>query len=352
MKPQHQALAEGELGIALLHAQRGDIVATRACLKAAIAGGVSTGGNASLFHGAPALEFVLRCAGRPLTDVTEATDHVVRHRLVAARERRESGARPALAEFDLIRGLTGLGALLLARDTGGRLLNAVLAYLVELAQPVQHTDGRQLPGWWCDTGPDDKALAGGHGNNGVAHGIAGPLALMSLAARAGIVVEGQIEAIGLCFDWLEQHGGFYWLTRDQLEEHRPAAPSRPSWCYGALGIVRARQLAAIALGDNGRRKAAEVSAVVTLSDHSMINRLTIDAGLCHGWAGQLAVTRAIAVDSAEPDRFARFTAYLEAKTSAGLDALTKPGFLDGRAGAELALAGTDMTGWTRALLIN
>ncbi len=37
--------------------------------------------------------------------------------------------------------------------------------------------------------------------------------------------------------------------------------------------------------------------------------------------------------------------------AAGTAALPKPGFLEGRAGAQLALDGTDSTGWTRALLI-
>ena len=54
-----QALAEGPLGAALLPVERGDLDQARPLLSAAVHGGVSTGANASLFHGAPALEFVL-----------------------------------------------------------------------------------------------------------------------------------------------------------------------------------------------------------------------------------------------------------------------------------------------------
>ena len=114
--PTHQDLAEGELGVALLHIERGDQAKAGSCIASAVAGGVSVGGNASLYHGAPALEFVLRCADRIDAAVTEAVDRVVADRLAAARARRQSGAHPTLAEFDLISGLTGLGALLLLRD--------------------------------------------------------------------------------------------------------------------------------------------------------------------------------------------------------------------------------------------
>ena len=289
MIPHEQALAEGKLGVALLHIQRGDRAKAAMCLEAAVADGVSVGSNASLFHGAPALEFVLRCAGQSKPEVCEAVDGVVARRLAAAHRPREAGTRPALAEFDLIRGLTGLGALLLTRETGSPLLAEVLAYLVGLASPVRHADGWMLPGWWSDAGPDDKEMPGGHGNNGVAHGIAGPLALMSLAVRDGHTAEGLVVAIQTYAEWLEQYGGFYWITRDQLTQPESPPPSRPSWCYGALGIARARQLAALALEDPSRREAAEDAAVRALADHPTPGRLTTDAGLCHGWAGQLAV---------------------------------------------------------------
>lgn len=351
--PAHQALAEDDLGIALLHIQRGDHDAAATCIQTAITDGVSVGANASLFHGAPAVEFVLNCAGRPRRDVTQAVDRVVADRLAAARKRHEAGDSPALAEFDLIRGLTGLGVLLLTRDNDGQLLREILTYLVELVEPVQHRDGWQLPGWWCATGPKDEPLPGGHGNNGVAHGIAGPLALMSLAVRTGFEVSGLRDAIDLCAGWLEgPYGGFYWVTRNDLAEDRPALPSRPSWCYGALGTARARQLAAIALNEPHRRQQAEKAALAALTGHPMIDRLTTSTGLCHGWAGQLAVTRALAADARGSKRFNQQLGYLEAKTAAGMESVSKSGFLEGSAGVELVLHGPDTIGWSRALLIN
>jgi hypothetical protein len=351
--PRTQALAEGTLGVALLHIERGDLTAARRLLVAAVASGVSTGANACFFHGAPAVEFVLGRAGRADRDVQAAVDRVVAARLAAARRRREAARLPSLAEFDLIRGLSGLGALLLTRASSrpSPLLEEVLDYLVSLARPVDATS-RALPGWWSPDTPGHVPMAGGHANNGVAHGIAGPLALLSLAARRGIQVEGQAEAIETFARWLERFGAFYWITLGQLSapESRPAPPLRPSWCYGGLGIARALQLAAIAAGGTARRKAAEDSALAALTDPARLDRVT-DASLCHGWAGLLTVTKAIAADSPTPGRFAACIRQLRVRLAAGL-ALPKPGFMEGRAGAQLALDGTNTTGWTRTLLID
>lgn len=346
-----QDLSQAALGMALLPIERGDLAAARTHLTRAVAGGVSTGSNASLFHGAPALEFVLSRAGRTSRDVRDAVDRVVAARLAAAHRRQARRVLPRLAEFDLIRGLTGLGALLLDRGAASPLLEEVLAYLVSLSRPVR-ADGRDLPGWWSTTGPTDEEMDGGHGNNGVAHGIAGPLAMLSLAARHGITVPGQLDAIATYARWLDTYGWCYWITRDQMSAPDPPepAPARPSWCYGQIGIARAQHLAAIALGDTARQRAAENTVARTLSDPSRLGRIT-DASLCHGWAGLLSVTRAVAADTGAPDRFTPLIGDLISRLTTDLGRLSTPGFMEGRTGAQLALDGTNTTNWTSVLLI-
>lgn len=349
--PRTQELSEGLLGVALLHIERADLTTAHDILRQAVARGVSAGGNASLFHGAPALEFVLGRAGHVDNAVRDIVDRIVTTRLAAARRRQASGALPRLAEFDLIRGLTGLAALLLARAEPPPLLEQVLVYLVSLSQPVD-VGGRTLPGWWSLDGPGHEEMAGGHGNNGVAHGIAGPLAVLSLAARHGVQVPGQRDAIEVFARWLDRYGCRYWVTLSELATADPPEPlpARPSWCYGQLGIARALQLAALALHDPARQHRAENTVLGVLADPACLSRIT-DATLCHGWAGLLAVTRAVAGDSPAPDRFAPLIDDLTRRLAAELDRLPKPGFLEGRAGAHLALDGTNTTGWTRALLI-
>jgi hypothetical protein len=350
--PRTQALSKGTLGIALLHIERGDLPAARPLLAEAVNDGVSTGANASLYHGAPALEFVLSRAGRADRRVQAAVDQVVTARLAAASRRRGSGSLPSLAEFDLIRGLTGLAALLLSRTNPPPLTAQALSYLVSLACPAT-AGGRSLPGWWTSGSPVHEEAEGGYSDNGVAHGIAGPLAALSIAARCGIWVEGQASAIDTFARWLETFGVSYWTTLGQLSAAATpqVPPLRPSWCYGTPGIARALQLAALATGDTARRQAAEDTAMTALTEPVRLARVT-DASLCHGWAGILTVTRAIAAGSPDPGRFAEPIRLARERLAAGIDTLSKPGLLEGRAGAQLALDGTNTTGWTRALLID
>jgi hypothetical protein len=349
--PRTQDLSEGALGMALLDIERRDLATARRHLAQATVRGVSTGSNASLFHGAPALEFVLARAHGSGDDVRAAVDRVVDARLAAAHRRQAAGALPHLAEWDLIRGLTGLAALLLSRRPIAPRLPDLLACLVALAHPA-HGEGRILPGWWSPVGPDGKTMAGGHGNNGMAHGIAGPLAVLSLALRAGVSVPGQEEAVGTFATWLDRHGAHYWSTAAHLEADQPPAaePARQSWCYGQPGIARAQQLAALALGDTARRQAAEDIVETILTDPLRLARIT-DSTLCHGWAGLLTLTRAVAADSPAPARFTPIVQDLHRRLAADWERLPKPGFMEGRAGAQLALNATDTTGWTRVLLL-
>ncbi|MFJ4973022.1 lanthionine synthetase C family protein [Streptomyces sp. NPDC088755] len=348
--PRTQDLSEGALGMTLLDIERHDLTTAHRHLAQATSRGVSTGSNASLFHGAPALEFVLASAHGAGDDVRAAVDRVVDARLAAASRRQAAGALPHLAEWDLIRGLTGLAGLLLSRPIAPRLPD-VLACLVALAHPVRG-DGRMLPGWWSAVGPDGKELGGGHGNNGMAHGIAGPLAVLSLALRDGVSVPGQEEAIGTFAIWLDRHGTHYWSTAAHLDALQPpkAEPARQSWCYGQPGIARAQQLAALALGDPARRQAAEDTVETILTDPQQLARIT-DSTLCHGWAGLLTLTRAVAADSPAPARFTPIVQDLHRRLAADWEHLPKPGFLEGRAGAQLALHDAGNAIWPRALLL-
>ncbi|WP_194908886.1 lanthionine synthetase C family protein [Catenulispora rubra] len=356
-----QSLAEGAAGIALLHLERGDFDRARALIDRAVSGGVSVAANASLFYGAPALEFVLSAAAAQglavpaLSTVQAATDRIVTARLEAAADRRSRGELPNLSEFDLIRGLAGLGGLLLARGPETPQLADVLSYLVDLTRPIRD-GGEELPGWWVPTGPNGKPtkeFPGGHGNNGMAHGVAGPLALLALAMRAGVEVAGHREAIERVTAWLAVWQRPYWVTREKIRTRQVStASARPSWCYGALGLARAEQLAALALGDRTAAAAAENAAYAALMDPH-VRGLTVDDSLCHGWAGLIATAAAIAEDCPEPTFLAEPIAALTDELSAA-NAPAK-GFLEGSAGTALALHRVNnapATGWGRALLID
>jgi hypothetical protein len=234
-------------------------------------------------------------------------------RLAAARERIDRGKLTRPSEYDLISGLTGLGLYHLVRhgSAGSGMTAAVLDYLVALAEPVSR-HGESLPGWWSGAGPGgtpDPARRGGHLNLGMAHGIAGILALLSGAMRAGIQVEGHAKAVReLCetFDRYRQGNSAcpWWPAMISLREHRQGRTSqerqaRPSWCYGTPGQARAQQLAGLALGDQERMRVAERALAGCVLDQQ-VTAFLADASLCHGWAGVVQALWRAASDALSP----------------------------------------------------
>jgi len=132
-----------------------------------------------------------------LSILDNSIDSTVLQRISAAHVRLDQAQIPVPAEFDTIRGLTGYGTYLLHRPPHSDTLRAILCYLVRLVEPIA-IDGHPVPGWWCQGSPSkrlDGQFPHGHSNHEVAHGIGGPLALLSLAAIQGIQVAGQPTAI-------------------------------------------------------------------------------------------------------------------------------------------------------------
>ncbi|MFC9643810.1 lanthionine synthetase LanC family protein [Streptomyces mirabilis] len=136
--------------------------------------------TASLYRGAPAVAYVLHTVGHPayrsaLSTLDSMLGTVVRTQLADAHRRMDTGSPSRMREYDLISGLTGLGALLLHRGTCPKLLDDVLRYLVRLLQQRVTLHGAEVPGWWTSDSPSgrpDAAWPTGHGNFGMAHGVA------------------------------------------------------------------------------------------------------------------------------------------------------------------------------------
>lgn len=243
-----------------------------------------------------------------------------------------------------------------------------MACLVTLTEPISDRDD-VLPGWWTDTGPGGASsidFPGGHANHGMAHGIGGVLALLALAMRHGVTVDGQAAAMERVCAWLDRwrqdddRGPWwpYWITRAELRAGRVlrnGGPRRPSWCYGTLGLARAQQLAGLALRDRERQELAETAAARALGDAEQLGQ-TGDASLCHGHAGLIHITRLMAADSSVPGTLTGLLPDLLSALTLELEkpGRAPPGWLEGRAGTALALnalATRVATDWDRALLI-
>ncbi|MCG8971765.1 lanthionine synthetase C family protein [Streptomyces sp. CL12-4] len=333
--------------------------------------------QASLYRGVPAVAYALHIADHPAyaracAGLEAETIAIVADRVDAGLRRMDSGRPPRMAEYDLISGLTGLGAFLLRSDRGAA-LERVLHYLVRLLTEPVTIAGHQVPGWWTLDSPsgaiEDGTFSTGHANLGLAHGMPGPLALLALASRAGYTVDGQDQAldegIAVLTQWAQPQAGgsIGWPDLVPLDAFLAgpapgAEPTRPSWCYGAPGIGRALQLAALARHDHQARQTAERAVLDSATDPRQLAQLH-DATVCHGWAGLLLTCDRIAADAMTPD-----IAYQLPKLHAQLDThlvrheiSQDAGLLEGNAGVRLTLHALrtprpPALGWETCLLLN
>ncbi|WP_329021543.1 lanthionine synthetase C family protein [Streptomyces sp. NBC_00690] len=372
-----QSLSRGAAGEALLlieraHSGIGTWDDVHSILRTVTAHGLLAGDDASLFFGAPAVAFVLHTAAAgtdryagALHTLDASVAAVTDRRLTMANARIDRGERPQATEFDVLYGLTGLGAYWLRRDPLGPQLQGVLSYLVRLVQPLAG-DPAQLPGWWVNHGPTttpSDLFCDGHANVGMAHGIAGPLALLALSKRHGITVEGHVEAMTRICAWLdglrrEDTTGLWWPRWITLPEQHTGTllqpePAPPSWCYATPGLARAQQLAALALQETERQRMAEDALLRCLTDPVQMARVQ-ESGLCHGTAGLLQITHRAAQD-APSGIFTTALAQLRNQLLAQ-DPTRENGFLGGPTGAALALeasanGGIPASVWDASLLI-
>lgn len=354
-----QSLAGGASGIALLHIERartgrGDWDTAHTWLATAVHGEVSAAANANLYFGAPALAFIThRAAGassrylRVLERLDEATLTVTRTRLAEAHLRIDHAERPPMEEFDLIQGLSGLGAYHLSRHPHHEITRDVLAYLVRLTEPVPDPAG--LPPWWMNVAPTGAPSADypqGHGNFGLSHGIGSALSVLSLALLRDLAVPGMADAVERICAWTDQwrqgdETGPWWpglISMPQATDGQvhPDLRPRPSWCYGVSGTARAQQLAGLALRDPARVQAAENSILATLRDPLQLDKLR-EIGLCHGMAGLLHAAWRMATETGNTEITAELPRLADRLITSLDQDDNDPELLDGAAGAALAL---------------
>ena len=370
-----QSLAEGPAGTALLAVERartgtGDPRIAAQLIKRVLAAPVDGGSHASLYYGAPAVGVLLHAAAPLHPAFRDWTATIDRHVLTVVRARLAAATTPpapgSFTDFDLLYGMTGLGSYLLHHLPGSDELAEVLEYVVGLTHDRRHA-AATVPGWWVDTDPDTTVPApGGHGNNGMAHGAAGMLALLARALLRGHRVDGHHDAIHRLLAWFDRWqydtgtGPAWppWITLPELQggtAERHAHPPRPSWCYGAAGIGRAQHLAAQAIGDNRRRAFAE-KALTSCVVPANAGLLT-DGGVCHGTAGLDQTLFRAAADLTDPEARSRVTGYLTRRAEAGRpDGSDEAGFLTRDAGPglvhdTLVAAAAPATGWDTCLLL-
>jgi class I lanthipeptide synthase len=255
--------------------------------------------------------------------------------------------------YDVITGMAGVGRVLLAAMQSG--LNdaepGLLAALDILTGMINTSHGER-PGWWLAQDSHPNAVdthPSGAANTGMAHGVAGPLALLSVARLAGYSITGQDDAIEQAAIWLlrwRTRDDAIWpshVTGDELDRGMPPQMRGrgDAWCYGIPGISRALTLAGQTIGQPHLKEAAN-DAVTSLALRP--GQWDVDGPtLCHGHAGVLSCVADISIEVAEHAAVAVESAFnpthrFAFRHTEGGVAVDQPGFLTGAAGTALALA--------------
>jgi lantibiotic biosynthesis protein len=290
---------------------------------------------------------------------------------------------PQDAPYDLINGLTGLGAYALARWPRPGAAPCLLGVVEQLARRARKD--RDGVYWW--TPSSWRGLRGERYRPpgvdlGVAHGIAGVIPFLARVHRLGLARPVVRPLLDGSVRWLLAHlvdtGSGPTVPYFVAEGVEPG-PARSAWCYGDPGVALALLLAARDVGQLDWATAATGLALRAAARPAQQSGVT-DAGLCHGSAGlahlfnrlyQLTAERPLA-DAARfwvertlelcapsapgesapgtaPSRTAAPGAAAPARVPLG------PGLLEGTAGVALALAAAGTAAapvWDQMLLVS
>lgn len=279
----------------------------------------------------------------------------------------------ATRQLDVVSGLAGIAAALLSgpvTELGREAVTRIAGYFTDRIRK-QGIGGLRVEA--DSLAPADREeFPHGAINTGVAHGVAGVMAVIAIATIEGIQVKDSGLAIDAIAEWLssnrsDDEWGPNWTF--QIGSDGPptnAARSQSGWCYGPAGIGRALDLAS---------EAADQSWMASLADDTLLGiarrpteaRILPGPGLCHGRAGLLAIllstrsaleadpVRTLAGELAAGlvDEFSE-AAPVGFKDVHRMGLVDDPGFLSGATGVALSLlfsCSKTKGDWRRALLI-
>ncbi len=287
------SLGRGQAGLALLYTwlartcrmPQADVLASQ-CLDQAVDAVSTRAMNASLYGGftgvAWAAELVDGMLDPDAEDRGEAVDDALLRLL----------SRPNLwsAPYDLVVGLTGLGVYALQRYPRPLAIECLRRVVERLQECARHDDHGLS--WW--TPPTEildqesrEQYPSGRTDLGVAHGVAGPIALLGSVCGAGVAEVTARPLLEGAVSWLLAHsvpteaGPTFpvWVA----PAFQPS-PARCAWCYGDPGIAAALLIAARGVGDAGWERSA-VALACRAAERPTSETGVVNANFCHGAAG-------------------------------------------------------------------
>lgn len=250
-------------------------------------------------------------------------------------------ARGWTGDYDLVDGLVGVGVYGLERDSSAILLG-VLDALEIRAVPMASGLG------WRSS-PDRVPELGEYFDLGVAHGVAGVVALLARYLERGIEVERVRRllegAVGFLLDVPDNPAGRFPSTAGRL---RGVHTSPLAWCYGDLGVSLSL-LAAARVTSRDAWRAEALKLALSCSTRDRVD----GPGLCHGAAGAAHLFARLHAQTGDDAFRAAACRWLDRTLAADIPA--DASLLGGATGIGLVLTAavsTEDPAWDRLLLIS
>ncbi len=263
--------------------------------------------------------------------------------------------------FDTVYGLAGIARYLLFAVENGlpgeKHLRHILRRLVRWsmgAPPKGYFTPRELvDDSLCRLNPE---YCDGYIDIGLAHGIAGPLTILSLAWQNGVRVGAQLEAVEALVETVMKalnstEWGLSVSYRLSPNKVGGSGLSRTAWCYGNPGVARALSIAGTAYKRKEWIDLAEelIRAVISRPK----NKLGISSPMiCHGYSGLLLVLNRFIMDPSIKDKtgYQEFAVFCAESIIKEYDSKTPYGFTNSEIGAEDPSLLTGAAGIALALL--
>jgi lantibiotic modifying enzyme len=287
------SLGRGQAGLALLYTwlartrrmPQADILA-RQCLDQAIEAVSTQAMNASLYGGFTGVAWAAELVDRLLDPDAEDRSEAVDDALLRLLSRADRWSAP----YDLVVGLTGLGVYALQRYPRPVAIECLRRVVERLHECAQHDEHGLY--WWTPSAEildqeSRKQYPSGRADLGVAHGMAGTVALLGCICGAGVEQATARPLLEGAVSWLLAHsvpaeaGPTFpvWVA----PAFQPL-PARCAWCYGDPGIAAALLLAARGVGDAGWEQTA-VALACRAAERPASETGVVNANFCHGAAG-------------------------------------------------------------------
>lgn len=288
--------------------------------------------------------------------------------LSVLKQNRRQGIPSSPRLYDPIQGIAGIGRYALDHlDILQKLAEDVARALVDFIKPFNYK-GQIVPGWYVSShDPLNRRnftlFPRGNFNLGLAHGVTGILAYLSIASLRGVSVSGQKEAIQTLVEWIRKKSYIidrtimwpYYVSWEEEIDYDSSLKmqSRDAWCYGVPAISRTLFLAGKALKDD-ELKTFSLKAFKSVFYRTREQWQLPGPAICHGISGLLLMTHEMSkekggeeltqkVNDLEKIVYSHFneSAYWGfhdvEHSNYKQHKINKPGFLEGSAGILLTL---------------